>query len=86
MIRTKREQQVMEVVRRRCKATAADVYEELPDAPSYNAVRGVLSILEGRDISGISGKGAGSYIGKAVPADYPGAFPTFEPTIPLDGG
>jgi predicted transcriptional regulator len=45
-IRSKREQQVMEVVRRRGKATAADVYEELPDASSYNAVRGVLSILE----------------------------------------
>lgn len=45
-ILSKREQQVMEVVHRRGEATAADVYEELPDAPSYNAVRAVLSLLE----------------------------------------
>lgn len=41
-----RERQVMEVLYRRRKATAAELYEELPDAPSYNAVRGVLRILE----------------------------------------
>lgn len=41
-----RERQVMEVLYRRREATAGDVYEELPDAPSYNAVRGVLRILE----------------------------------------
>jgi len=43
---SKREQQVMEVVYRRGLATAKDVYQALPDAPSYNAVRGVLSALE----------------------------------------
>lgn len=45
-ILSKREQQVMDVVHRRGEATAADVYRELPDAPSYNAVRGVLRLLE----------------------------------------
>ncbi|MFW6078613.1 MAG: BlaI/MecI/CopY family transcriptional regulator [Gemmatimonadota bacterium] len=43
---SKRERQVMDVVHRRGEATAAEVYEELPDAPSYNAVRGVLRLLE----------------------------------------
>lgn len=45
-ILSKREQQIMDVVHRRGEATAAEVYEELPDAPSYNAVRGVLRLLE----------------------------------------
>lgn len=43
---SKREQQVMEVIHRRGRATAADVFDALPDAPSYNAVRGVLRVLE----------------------------------------
>lgn len=45
---SKREQQVMEVVHARGEVTAAEVYEALPDAPSYNAVRGVLRLLEER--------------------------------------
>lgn len=43
---SKREQQVMEVIHRRGRATAGEVYEALPDAPSYNAVRGILRALE----------------------------------------
>ena len=43
---SKREQQVMEVVHRRGEVTAGEVFEELPDAASYNAVRGVLRGLE----------------------------------------
>lgn len=46
LILSKREQQVMEVVHRRGEVTAAELFEELPDAASYNAVRGVLSGLE----------------------------------------
>ncbi|MEX0892795.1 MAG: BlaI/MecI/CopY family transcriptional regulator [Gemmatimonadota bacterium] len=47
-----RERQVMEVLFRRRRATAAEIYEELPDAPSYNAVRGVLRILEEKGHAG----------------------------------
>lgn len=43
---SKREQQVMEVIHRRGEATAGDVFDALPDASSYNAVRGVLRLLE----------------------------------------
>lgn len=45
-ILSKREQQVMDVLHRRGHATAREVYDDLPDASSYNAVRGVLSVLE----------------------------------------
>ena len=45
-ILSKREQQAMEVIHRRGEATAGDLYRELPDAPSYNAVRSTLRLLE----------------------------------------
>ena len=36
----------MEIVYRLEQATAAEVHERLPDAPSYSAVRALLRILE----------------------------------------
>jgi predicted transcriptional regulator len=36
----------MEVVYRRKEVSAKDVWKEIPDFPSYSAVRSVLSILE----------------------------------------
>lgn len=41
-----RERQIMEIIYRRGRATAADVMEDLPDAPSNSAVRGMLRLLE----------------------------------------
>ena len=38
----------MDIVYRLGKATAADVHEELPDAPTYTTVRGLLRILESK--------------------------------------
>jgi len=43
---SRRERQIMEVVYRTGKATAAEIREALPDAPSYSAVRALLRILE----------------------------------------
>jgi BlaI family penicillinase repressor len=43
---SRRERQIMEIVYRKATATAADVLAELPDAPSYSAVRALLRILE----------------------------------------
>ena len=43
---SRRERQIMDLLFRRGKATAADVQRELPDAPSYSAVRALLRILE----------------------------------------
>jgi predicted transcriptional regulator len=42
----RRERQIMEIVYRLGQATAADVLAELPDPPSYSAVRAHLRILE----------------------------------------
>ena len=38
----------MEIIYRRGKVSAAEVMEELPDAPSYSAVRAALRFLEER--------------------------------------
>jgi BlaI family transcriptional regulator, penicillinase repressor len=42
----RRERQIMDVVFRKGRATAAEVHAELPDAPTYSAVRGMLRLLE----------------------------------------
>lgn len=43
---SRRERQIMDIVYRRGKATAADVLDDLPDPPSYSAVRAALRLLE----------------------------------------
>ena len=43
---SRRERQIMEIVYRRGKATAAEVLDELPDPPTYSAVRAALRLLE----------------------------------------
>jgi BlaI family transcriptional regulator, penicillinase repressor len=42
----RRERQIMDAVYRLGRATAAEVQAELPDPPSYSAVRGMLRLLE----------------------------------------
>ena len=42
----RRERQIMEIVFRRGRASAADVLADLTDPPSYSAVRGMLRYLE----------------------------------------
>jgi predicted transcriptional regulator len=42
---SRRERQIMEIVYARGEATAAQVMEQLPDPPSYSAVRALLAIL-----------------------------------------
>lgn len=44
----KRERQIMDVIYRRGRATAAEVLADLPDAPSNSSVRGMLRYLEGK--------------------------------------
>ena len=43
---SRRERQIMDIVYRRGRASAAEVRADLPDAPSYSAVRAMLRILE----------------------------------------
>jgi BlaI family penicillinase repressor len=42
----RRERQIMDILVRRQRATAADVLADLPDQPSYSAVRSMLRLLE----------------------------------------
>lgn len=42
----RRERQIMDIIYRRGSATAADVLADLPDPPTYTAVRGMLRLLE----------------------------------------
>lgn len=42
----RRERQIMDVVHRIGRVTAAEIRDELPDPPSYSAVRGMLRLLE----------------------------------------
>ncbi|HUS30669.1 MAG TPA: BlaI/MecI/CopY family transcriptional regulator [Kofleriaceae bacterium] len=43
---TRREREIMDILYRRERATAAEVLEEMADPPSYSAVRALLRILE----------------------------------------
>ena len=42
----RRERQIMDVIYRRGKASVAEVRGDLPDPPSYSAVRAMLGLLE----------------------------------------
>jgi predicted transcriptional regulator len=44
----RRERQIMDVVIRRGRATAAEIQEDLPDPPSNSSVRGMLRLLESK--------------------------------------
>ena len=44
----RRERQIVEIVYRRGRATAAEVLADLPDSPTYSSVRGMLRHLEGK--------------------------------------
>ncbi len=43
---SRRERQIMDILHQRGRATAAEVQADLPEAPSYSAVRALLRILE----------------------------------------
>lgn len=43
---SRRERQIMDILYRLGSATAAEIRENLPEAPSYSAVRALLRILE----------------------------------------
>jgi predicted transcriptional regulator len=43
---SRRERQIMDIIYRRGRATAAEVADEMPDPPSYSAVRALLRVLE----------------------------------------
>jgi predicted transcriptional regulator len=55
---SRRERQIVDILHRLGKATANEVHEAMPDAPTYSAVRATLRILEekGHAVHEIDGK------------------------------
>jgi BlaI family penicillinase repressor len=47
---SRRERQVMDILHRRVEATVAEIMADLPDPPTYSAVRSVLRILGEKDL------------------------------------
>ena len=47
---SRRERQVMDILHRRAEATVAEIMAELPDPPTYSAVRSVLRILGAKNL------------------------------------
>lgn len=47
---SRRERQIMDVIYQKGRATAAEVLEQMPDPPSYSAVRAMLRVLEEKGI------------------------------------
>lgn len=45
---SRRERQILEVIYRLGRATANEVLEQMPDAPTYTTVRGLLRVLESK--------------------------------------
>ena len=43
---SRRERQIMDIIYKRAQATAVEVMENLPEPPSYSAVRAMLRLLE----------------------------------------
>jgi predicted transcriptional regulator len=43
---SRRERQIMDLLYRLGRATAAEIHQHLPDPPSYSAVRAMLRVLE----------------------------------------
>jgi predicted transcriptional regulator len=43
---SRRERQIMDILYSRNRATASEIHQALPDAPSYSAVRAKLRVLE----------------------------------------
>jgi BlaI family transcriptional regulator, penicillinase repressor len=62
---SRRERQIMEIIYRLGKASAKDVQDNLPDPPSYSAVRALLSTLENKGLLAHS-KESRSYIYKPI--------------------
>jgi predicted transcriptional regulator len=65
---SRRERQIMDVLFRLGRATAAEVQAEMPDPPSYSAVRSALALLEGRGLASHEEDGRRYVYVPAVPA------------------
>lgn len=61
---SRRERQVMDILFRLGQASAQEVMNELPDPPSYSAIRALLATLEQKQFVVLHGKDSRRYIYK----------------------
>jgi predicted transcriptional regulator len=66
---SRRERQVMEVLHRLGKGTVADIMRDLPDEPTYSAVRSALRILGEKKLVTWSEDGAKYVYRPAIPTE-----------------
>jgi len=66
---SRRERQVMEILHRRGQGTVSDILRDLPDAPTYSAVRSVLRILGEKGLVQHSEDGARYVYRPATPTE-----------------
>lgn len=66
---SKRERQILEILYRRGKATAAEVQEDLDDGSSYSAVRGMLRVLNEKGLAEYQPDGVRYVFSPATPRD-----------------
>jgi predicted transcriptional regulator len=66
---SRRERQIMDVLYARGRASAAEVLEAMPDAPSYSAVRALLRVLEEKGHAVHEQDGARYIYAPAVPRE-----------------
>ncbi len=66
---SRRERQVMEVLHRRGRGTVSEIMRELPDKPTYSAVRSVLRILGEKGLVDHSEDGAKYVYRPATPTE-----------------
>jgi predicted transcriptional regulator len=70
---SKRERQIMDVLYRRGRATAADVHKDIENPPTYTTVRGLLRILEEKGHVRHEQEGVRYVFVPSVPRDREGA-------------
>lgn len=66
---SKRERQILEILYRRGKASAAEVQEELADGSTYSAVRGMLRVLNEKGLANFEAEGVRYVFSPATPRD-----------------
>lgn len=66
---SKRERQILEILYRRGRATAAEVQEELNDGSTYSAVRGMLRVLNEKGLANFEAEGVRYVFSPATPRD-----------------
>ena len=66
---SRRERQVMDLLMKLENATARDIQRDLPDPPTYSAVRSILRILGEKRLIQKTSRGGRDWYSSVIPAD-----------------